>query len=294
MAKKKLRKALDKQLTLYSAVAAGVLAMSPPADAAVHYSGLMNLSVNPSTYQVVDLNFDGTYDFIFAYSNWWSSPYSWGKGPYFRDLYGAGHIWAYGGAFCTDAIRLASNYQIKATLVRPHFFWQTNYWDSLNGTFTGKTNNCQGNFNNATGFLGVRIHSQACQGADFNYGWIRYRGDTITSGTIIDWAYEDTCNTPIYAGATAHDIFVSKNDATCSGHTPCFTKVQDGLASASVPSEVKVTQDAYTESITLNSDQEIALEGGWDSNFASKASFTTIQSLTINNGTMVIENIILE
>ncbi len=298
MAKKKLRSTLDKQLKLYSAVAAGVLAMAPPADAAVHYSGLKNLPVNSSTSQYVDLNGDGLDDFKFGYAYWTSSPNSWGRGPFFYGLYGAGHIWGSGTAYCFDAIKFASNYQIKATLIHPHFSWRTSYWDSLNGTFTGVIGNCQGNFNNTTGFLGVRFHSSACYGGDFNYGWIRYHGDTqvsgVASGTIMDWAYEDTCNVPIYSGETANDFYVSKNDVTCTGHTPCFTKIQDALASALEPTKVKVTQEAYTEDITLDSDQSITLEGGWDTNFASKTSLTTVQSLTINNGTMVIENIILK
>jgi len=144
---------------------------------------------------------DATTDFKFAYENWFSSASSWGKGPYLKGQNGAGHIWGAGPAYCTDAIRLASNYQIKPTLANNNFHWVTNYWDSLNGTFTGKTNNCQGNFNNATGLLGVRFHTGACQGSNFNYGWIRYRGDTISSGTIIDWAYEDQCNIAIASGA---------------------------------------------------------------------------------------------
>ena len=42
-------------------------------------------------------------------------------------------------------------------------------------------------------------------------------------------------------------------------------------------------------------DEEITLEGGWDTNFESCSSYTTINgSITITNGTMIIENIILK
>ena len=59
-----------------------------------------------------------------------------------------------------------------------------------------------GNFNNATGYIGVRF-SADCGTA---YGWIQYEGVTNSfgpiTGTIIDWAYEDTCQ-PILAGEKA-------------------------------------------------------------------------------------------
>ncbi len=296
MAKNKLKRTLDKELKIYSAVAAGVLALASPVEAAIHYSGLKCLSVNPFVSQYINLNGDATIDFRFAYSNWFSSPNSWGKGPYFRGQNGAGHIWADGWAYCTDAIRLASNYQIKPAPANLNYHWKANYWDSLNGTFTGRTNNCQGNFNNTTGFLGVRFHSTACQGTNYNYGWIRYRGDTIVSGTIIDWAYQDTCNTPITTVAMPYyGLFIS-TDVTCNGHTNCFTNFKEGIASATAPTEGKITQETYTEDINLDFNQFIILKGGWDMNFESNSdSYTTIQgSITITDGSMIIENIILE
>ncbi len=294
MAKKRHERTLDKQLDIYSAVAAGVLALAPSAEAAIHYSGLKNLPVNPSTYQDIDLDGDATVDFRFAYSYWFSSSASWGKGVYLKGQYGAGHIWSPESAYCTDAIRLASNYQIKPTLANPNFHWVANYWDSLNGTFTGKTNNCQGNFNNVTGFLGVRFHTAACQGSNFNYGWIRYRGDTVTSGTIKDWAYEDQCNTAIASGAEASYLFISK-DNLCNGYKPCFPNIQDGIASVSGSSIIKITQETYIENIILDFEEFITLQGGWDKNFTSISSSTTIEgSITITNGTMILENIILK
>jgi len=200
MVKKGKKERFDKRLKVYSAAAAGILALAPSAEAAIHYSGVQNLPVNPSHSQNIDLNGDATNDFIFDYSKWTSNASSWGKGPYLEGTHGAAHIAGLPPHYCSDAIKLASNYQIKGTLANNNHIWRVDYWDSLNGTFTGKTNNCQGNFNNATGYIGVRFHTNAC-GDGWNYGWIHYRGDSITSGTIIDWAYEDQCNIPILAGA---------------------------------------------------------------------------------------------
>jgi hypothetical protein len=230
MANKGLKRKLDQGLKVYSAAAAGVLALAPSANAMIHYSGPKNLIVNPSNSHDIDLNGDATADFRFAYSEWYSSSSSYGKGPYIKGLNGGAHIGAPPGYYCTDAIRLASNYQIKGTLANNNYIWRTNYWDSLNGTYTGKTNNCQGNFNNATGFIGVRFHTAACQESNFNYGWIRYRGDSTTSGTIIDWAYEDTCNTPIAAGAKGSKVTATAVPTLDQWGMIIFTLLLGGLA----------------------------------------------------------------
>jgi hypothetical protein len=89
-------------------------------------------------------------------------------------------------------------------------------------------------------------------------------------------------------------IYVSK-ESSCSGHSLCFQNIQNGIASASVPTEVKITQETYNENIILDLDQVITLQGGWDTSFTSCSSYTTIHgSITITNGTMIIENIILQ
>ena len=185
---------LKKQLKVYSAAAAGVLALAPAADAAIHYSGNQNILVDSSnTPQNIDLNGDASVDFRFRYLE--NSQY-----PY-RSL----RVTGQSGASVirhNNPIRLPSNYQIKGNLPNPSFLWGKGY--ELNGTTSG---NIYGYFNNATGFLGVRFHTTACPvgTGNWNYGWIRYQGTTVpnslVSGTIIDWAYEDQCNTPIAAGA---------------------------------------------------------------------------------------------
>jgi hypothetical protein len=89
-------------------------------------------------------------------------------------------------------------------------------------------------------------------------------------------------------------IYVSK-DGSCNGHNPCRTNIQDGIALASALSMIKITQGPYTENIILDVDEEIMLEGGWDTNFTSSSSYTTINgSITITHGTMIVEYIILE
>jgi hypothetical protein len=193
MAKKGFEGTLEKQLKIYSATAAGVLALVPSADAAIHYSGLQNLLVDSSnTPRNIDLNGDASIDFKFSYI---------AHLPNFRSISVAGQ----NGAELIRhdyVIRLASNYQIKGTLPNVNYIW-ANVVHMLNATNSGTTSS--GYFNNTIGYIGVRFHTTACQGSDWNYGWIQYQGTTVlnslVSGTIIDWAYEDSCNTVIAAGA---------------------------------------------------------------------------------------------
>ena len=93
-------------------------------------------------------------------------------------------------------------------------------------------------------------------------------------------------------------IYVSKNDTSCNGHSPCWPNIRNGLVLLSGPSIIEIAQeppDIYTEDIVLDFDEEVTLDGGWDTNFAGSSSYTTIEgSITITHGTMILEYIILK
>jgi hypothetical protein len=114
----------------------------------------------------------------------------------------------------------------------------------------------------------------------------------------------DPSNTSVLYAGTGKDaftyntygsiIYVSQ-DGLCNGKHPCLLNIQDGIASAIVPSSVWITEDTYNENIVFNSDQVITIRGGWDTSFTSASSSTAIQgAIAITNGTMIIENIILK
>ena len=101
----------------------------------------------------------------------------------------------------------------------------------------------------------------------------------------------------IYAAGSAGKcpfIYVSK-DGECNSNHPCYPNIQNGIASASIPATIKITGETYIEDILLDFSQVVTLQGGWDTNFTSNSSFSTIQgSITITNGKMIIEWIILQ
>ncbi len=194
MAKKGKKDTFEKRLKVYSAAAAGVLAIAPSAEAAIHYSGIQNLPVSSSTSQNIDLNNDGNNDFVFHY---WQPIH--GSKLIVMDASGDSFIHEF---IHSDAANLPSNYLIGPNLSGK--IWYSAKYSTLNGTYHGNTIT-NGNFINATGYIGVRFHTSACQGSNFAYGWIHYQGTTsignTSTGTIIDWAYEDNCQ-PIAAGST--------------------------------------------------------------------------------------------
>jgi hypothetical protein len=203
MPKKKRKDGFERRLKGYSAAAACVLGIAPTANAAIQYSGVKNLPVNSSQSQTIDLNNDGTPDFFFDYYN----PFSFWA-VYMNSMTGGqGHI---GESYHNDPAKLPSNYLIRSTLGNPSFYWASG-WNTLNGSYlstkpyTFYTSFTAGNFNNATGYIGVRFTAD-CGTA---YGWIQYQGMTSlgssVTGTIIDWAYEDTCE-PISVGELRSDV----------------------------------------------------------------------------------------
>jgi hypothetical protein len=115
-------------------------------------------------------------------------------------------------------------------------------------------------------------------------------GNVLIGGTPHGFEYAVT----IFDPDAVNTIYVS-TDGYCSGNTPCSLHIQDGIASASAPSIIESTQETYYENIILNFNEEITLRGGWDASFTMDSSYTTIDgSITITNGTMILENIILK
>jgi hypothetical protein len=84
-------------------------------------------------------------------------------------------------------------------------------------------------------------------------------------------------------------------DGICGKKSPCFTSIQNGIDSVQSSTILKITQETYTEQVILDGPEEITLQGGWDTTFTSSSSYSTIQgSITITNGTMIVENIIVK
>jgi hypothetical protein len=70
-------------------------------------------------------------------------------------------------------------------------------------------------------------------------------------------------------------VYVSQDDVTCGGNTPCYSTIQEAINAASNGAEIKLSQETYVESIALTESKSLILQGGWDSSFSTQTSNTT-------------------
>ncbi|MBW1783037.1 MAG: hypothetical protein JRL30_20130 [Deltaproteobacteria bacterium] len=88
-------------------------------------------------------------------------------------------------------------------------------------------------------------------------------------------------------------LYVDKN-GSCGGMSPCYTTIQGAMNAAATGDRIRIAQGTYDESLVLNESKSLTLQGGWDATFATQSSDTTINSMTINNGTVTIDNLVIQ
>ncbi|MFO0962217.1 MAG: hypothetical protein U0625_04855 [Phycisphaerales bacterium] len=165
---------LQKHMVAAAAVAAGTAAT---ANAAIVYSGLVNLTV-PNTFAGVYLNLQTGATGTSSGSNpgWDINPYGNGYLRLFQPT-GGGYMQYPAG---TGAGNLDAGQTIGAAST-----WVT--YPNANPTFGAAAG--QWKFN-ADNLLGVRFLDAS---SAVRYGWVRFRmGADANSKVIVDWAYEDT------------------------------------------------------------------------------------------------------
>ena len=89
-------------------------------------------------------------------------------------------------------------------------------------------------------------------------------------------------------------IYVNKDDATCGGKTPCYITIQQGIDAANSEYLIKIAQGTYDEEISLSSSKDLTLQGGWNSSFTIRSSTSTLNSMTISNGTVTTEYLVIQ
>jgi len=82
--------------------------------------------------------------------------------------------------------------------------------------------------------------------------------------------------------------------ASCGGNTPCYATIQEAINTAGSRAIIRVAEGRYYEDLTLNSAKDLTLQGGWDSEFTTRSSSTTIDSLSISSGTVTAEYLVCQ
>lgn len=195
------RNKLNAKLLAYSVMAGGTLVMAQPADAAIVYSGIGNWTVDSgNTPRNIDLNGDTTIDFKISYTHYtFTTTGTWKRyAIQFSNIASTGaSVLAPGnGGFVAKKLE---NSAISAGLSSWKYGTGGRRLNEkfVTGTAPSSTYT-RGNFvGGGPGYIGVRFNISGAP----HYGWIQYEGSVDgKSGTIIDWAYEDTPNTAILAG----------------------------------------------------------------------------------------------
>jgi hypothetical protein len=177
---KNLKRRLEAHFAMCAAAAAGTVVCggARSAQAGIVYSGVMNITIPNDFYGVyLDMVTGATSDGFF-------------KGCDINPYYGGDGLWDAGDSDVVGDTINAFNLAL-GTLIGPASSYHTV------DDFPGTANLLPG----VPAYIGIHFFNEGT--GVFNYGWVRLTRETGGgTGTIIDWAYEDT-GAPIGAGVPA-------------------------------------------------------------------------------------------
>jgi hypothetical protein len=170
-----LTKRLNSHFATCAAAAAGVAAVgtTDSANAAIVYSGVVNLSI-PNTFAGIYVNMvtGATAGAGFAGQDF--NPYNAGA-----NMWDGGTSSPTGNDFMGTAPATPA-FLVGGETIGPAQTYLTSSFPSMAGLAPG-----------ATGIMGIRFFNEGT--ASMNYGWIRLtRGSAGGAGNIIDWGYENS------------------------------------------------------------------------------------------------------
>ncbi len=82
--------------------------------------------------------------------------------------------------------------------------------------------------------------------------------------------------------------------ASCGGNTPCYSTIQAAIDAASTGATIRIAQGSYNEDLTFAASKSLTIQGGWNSSFTSRLSDSTVKSMTISNGCVITEYILIQ
>jgi len=79
----------------------------------------------------------------------------------------------------------------------------------------------------------------------------------------------------------------------CAGKTPCTLKVQSAIDAGGDGSTIRLSTGIYSEHLTTTP-KTMILWGGWDESFSTNSSTSTVNSLTITDGKIIVDNLVIQ
>jgi len=96
----------------------------------------------------------------------------------------------------------------------------------------------------------------------------------------------------ITTASTDTTIYV-ESSGTCNGNTPCYSTIQGAVDAASTGTTIKIAGGSYGEDVSLSTSKNLTFKGGYDSTFTTQSSETTLNTMTISNGVVVVDKLTL-
>ena len=121
------------------------------------------------------------------------------------------------------------------------------------------------------------------------------------SGLISDTTYHYRLVATNSEGASYGDdktfsttILYVESSALCGGNTPCYSTIQSAITAASSGATIKITEEVYDEDLEMSSSKNLTPQGGWDSTFTTQSATSTVNSITISNGAIAVDKLVIQ
>ena len=89
-------------------------------------------------------------------------------------------------------------------------------------------------------------------------------------------------------------IYVNNKDDSCGGKTPCYSSIQTAINAAGTGTAIRIGQGTYSEAITLSTSKSLTFQGGWNSLFTTQSSTSTVNSMTIGDGSVIVDKLVIQ
>lgn len=119
-------------------------------------------------------------------------------------------------------------------------------------------------------------------------------GDSITDTKVAITRPRVNLGNAVASLGGAGTVIYVEPSGSCGGNTPCYTGIQAAINAAESGDTIKISQDAYAQALNLNTAKALTLQGGWDPEFTVRTSNTTVTTITIEKGSLGVENLVLQ
>ncbi|MCF8128424.1 MAG: hypothetical protein K9N10_07910 [Deltaproteobacteria bacterium] len=141
-------------------------------------------------------------------------------------------------------------------------------------------------------------HDACCDYYEKNYDHIEVgEGKDTNQCKQIDEQCMNDCLPPTKSCAGPQYVNLS---GTCAGQTPCYTTIQSAIDTGGDGSTIRISTGIYSEHLTTTP-KTMILWGGWDdtstnstTSTSTNSSTSTVNSLTVTDGKIIVENLVIQ